>query len=98
MYKRNPQKICTELDYEYKAHFRRVPWTDIYDNEDDLIADLERIDVPSNRTPPSNTFKGYDYIYSFAQRVQRGIPLSDKQMEQAKRLALEIKKAISIQE
>lgn len=96
-YKRNPQNICMEIDYEFNSHFRRVPWEEVFESEDALISALEDIDVPDSKTPPYNTFKGYEYIYSFANRVQRGIPLSEAQLKQAKRLALEIYKAVQIQ-
>lgn len=38
-------------------------------------------------------FTGYEFIYSFAFYVQKGWNLSRAQLTQAKRLALEIKKA-----
>lgn len=41
----------------------------------------------------SVAYKGYEYIHSFAKRVQDGKELSDAQMRQAKRIASEIKKA-----
>lgn len=98
MYKRNASEICWQIDADFKAHFRNVPWTDVYKTEDELISALEDIEVPANKTAPSNTFKGYEYIYSFASRLQKGIPLTDGQLRQAKRLALEIYKAVAIQE
>lgn len=98
MYKRNASEICWKIDAEFNAHFRKVPWTDVYKTEDELISALEDIEVPANKTAPSNTFKGYEYIYSFASRLQNGVTLTDGQLRQAKRLALEIYKAVAIQE
>lgn len=43
-------------------------------------------------------YKGYEYIHSFAKQVQNGKTLSEKQIRQCKRLALEIKKAASIKD
>lgn len=97
-YKRMATDICLQVDYKFQAHFRKVPWTDVFKTEDDLTTFLKNVYVPETRTPPHNTFRGYEYIYSFADRLQKGIPLTDAQMRQAKRLALEIYKAIMIQE
>ena len=59
---------------------------------------LKAIYVPEDRVAPYLTFKGYEYIYSFASRVQCGGELSAKQMTQCKRLAAEIRKAEAIKD
>jgi len=89
------QMTCNriESDYFFKG---RVKWTDVFENEDQLIQALKSIYIPKSRTAPLYTFKGYAYIYSFAYYVQKGWTLSAKQITQCKRLALEIKKAAAI--
>lgn len=75
------------------AHNDKVVWSDIFASEDELVEALRSLYIPKNRTEFTSCFKGYEYIYSFAYYVQKGWTLSTAQMRQAKRLALEIKKA-----
>ena len=91
----NKPEIAIKIRSQYRG---QTKWTDIYSTEEELLADLERITVPSDRTAPTNTFRGYEYIYSFAFYLQKGWKLSEKQVKQAKRLALEIKIASAIEE
>lgn len=92
------QKICTELDAIRLRKANNVKWTELYTNESEIIADLKKVYIPKNRTAPAYTFRGYEYIYSFAYYVNKGWTLSANQMKQCKRLALEIKKAAAIGE
>lgn len=91
----NKSTIAVKIRGQYRG---QIKWTDIYPTEEALLADLERITIPSDRTAPVNTFRGYEYIYSFAFYLQKGWKLSEKQVKQAKRLALEIKIASAIEE
>ena len=100
---RQAQQTCTEIDAQHKAQVKKVKWTDVYSSEQAIIDALNTIYIPKSKTAPMYTFKGYEYIYSFADRVQKCWTLnekynalSEKQMKQAKRLALEIKKAAAI--
>lgn len=68
----------------------KVTWKDVYDTEQDIINDLLMIDYDEN---PRLFYSGYEYIHSFARRVQGGKELTPAQMRQAKRLAVEIRKA-----
>ena len=79
------------------ATVSKVKWTDVYSSESEIINDLLRIHIPRISEWCGITFyKGYEYIHSFAKQVQSGKVLSEKQLIQCKRLALEIKKAASI--
>ena len=92
--------IVSKLDTMNKGGIKKVKWTDIYSSEDEIIEDLKKVEIPVNEEPPfagmTPMFKGYQYIYSFSKRLQGGKELTPNQMKQAKRLALEIKKAASI--
>jgi len=92
--------IVSRLDAMTKGGIKKVKWTDIYSSEDEIIEDLKKVEIPVNEEPPfagmTPMFRGYQYIYSFSKRLQGGKELTPNQMKQAKRLALEIKKAASI--
>lgn len=90
------QIICNKINGKYYKAVGSVKWNEVFDNEEQIIDALRKVYIPKNRTAPQSTFKGYEYIYSFAYYVQHGWTLSDKQMQQCKRLALEIKKASAI--
>lgn len=94
------QTICNKIDAEYA--YRRlqggIKWTDVFSTEQEIVEALGKIYIPKSRTAPAYTFKGYELIYSYAYYVQRGWKLSDKQITQCKRLAVEIKKAAEIAE
>jgi len=95
---RKAQTICRKIDAQYERLGESVAWEDVYDSEQEMIDDLKKVYIPKNRVAPTLTFKGYEYIYSFAYYVQKGWTLSDKQLRQCKRLAKEIKKASAIVE
>jgi len=90
------QIICNKINGKYYRAVGSVKWDEVFDNEEQIIEALKKVYIPKSRTAPTSTFKGYEYIYSFAYYVQRGWTLSEKQMQQCKRLALEIKKASAI--
>lgn len=100
------QLICSEIEQKYAkpmnpvSHRKpNVPWTEVYETEEDLICALRKIYVPMDKsqTAPPSTFRGFAYIYSFARWVQEGkTTLLDGQLKKAKQLAVEIKKAESI--
>ena len=93
---RKAQTICNQIEAQYGVG--ETKWNDIYTSEQELINDLEYVYIPKDKTAPFGTFKGYEYIYSFAYYVRKGWKLSEKQIRQAKRLAKEIKKASMIAE
>lgn len=95
---RQAQTVCTKLDAQYGAQVKQVKWNDVFSSEEELVEALANVFIPKGRIAPIYTFRGYEYIYSFAYYVQKGWTLSEKQMKQAKRLALEIKKAAAIKE
>lgn len=72
-----------------KLHHRmldgRVKWNEIYDSEEELVAEL----LKSGDYQKRDT-KGYVYLESFKARVMSGTPLTEKQMVQLKRLAVEV--------
>lgn len=88
-------RACQELEYTLRDghQHKQVAWTDVYSSEEELLADLTKVYIPKGRGPMGHCFQGYEFIYSFAYYTQKGWALSAKQMTQAKRLALEIKKA-----
>ena len=92
------QDICTELDAITRGGVVSVKWSDVFPSEEALVEALRDIAIPSNRVAPRNTFRGYEYIFSFAKRLQDGKELTEAQLRQAKRMALEIKKANAISE
>ena len=84
---------AAETQYKQASNLDSVAWTDVYSTMEELIADLKKVYIPEGRTPMGRCFTGYEFIYSFAFYVQKGWQLSAKQFTQAKRLAVEIKKA-----
>lgn len=88
------QITCREIDA--RKGLKPVKWNNVFKNENEIVEALKQVYIPRNRTAPPFTFIGYAYIYSFAFYVQKGWELSKKQMEQCKRIAIEIKKAAAI--
>lgn len=84
---------AAEAQYKQAANLGSVAWNSVYSTEAELIDDLKKVYIPQGRGPMGHCFQGYAYIYAFAFYVQKGWQLSPKQMTQAKRLAVEIKKA-----
>lgn len=77
-----------------KINKGKVTWKDCYKAESEIIADLMTVKYDANiYVGVTPYYTGYNYIHSFAKRVQSGIELTEKQMKQAKRLAPEIRKA-----
>lgn len=95
---REAQMICNNIEFTYKKTINAVKWNEIYQSEIDIINDLKFIHIPSNKEMVAfhTLYKGYEYIHSFAKQVQSDKILSEKQIMQCKRLALEIKKAYEI--
>ena len=93
-------RICTEIEAMRRGGCKVVKWTDVFETEEAIIEALKRVEIPANGEPPfvgfSPLYKGYEYVHSFAKRVQAGSELTEKQMIMAKRIALEIRKAASI--
>lgn len=89
-------EACKKLEAQYKpAHsYKSVAWNEVYASEQELLDDLKKVYIPKSRGPLGHCFQGYEYIYAFAFYTKKGWELSPKQMTQAKRLALEIKKAV----
>ena len=92
------QKLCLQISEKYATHLESVNWESVFKTEEELINALKGVYIPKKRTAPPYTFIGYQFIYSFAYYVQQDWTLSEKQMKQAKRLAVEIKKANAISE
>ena len=92
------QRICREVEAQYGEGLKPVKWTAIYANEAELIAELAGVNVPANNVAPVYTYIGYEYVHSFAKRVQAGRELTEAQLRQAKRIAIQIHKAYLIRE
>lgn len=94
------RKIIMEIDFKYNSESKKIKWNDIYNSINEILEDLEHIHIPKKMPylGMSPLYKGYEYINSFAKQVQNGKTLSEKQITQCKRLALEIKKAYSIKD
>ena len=97
---RTAQIIVRKIDAEYRTSLNSVKWNDIYQFETEIVEDLKQIHIPAKEEiyTISKLYKGYEYIHSFAKQAQSGKTLSDKQIAQCKRLALEIKKAKAIKD
>lgn len=90
------QAALAEINARF--HNKQIHFTDVYASVDELIADLKAIRIPSRNEMVfvPRFYTGYQYVHSFAQRVQCGKELTEKQLVQAKRLAIQIKKAATI--
>lgn len=96
---RDAQVIVKKIDAKYNS-LDSVSWNTIYNSESEIMEDLKQIHIPDKNEPLAvyRLYKGYEYIHSFAKQIQNGKTLSEKQVRQCKRLALEIKKAASIKD
>lgn len=94
------QTIISKVEAKYNTALSSVKWDKIYSSEKEMIEELKQLYIPTDEEwyGISPLYKGYKYIHSFARQVQSGKTLTDKQIVQMKRLALEIKKAYSIRE
>lgn len=97
---RKAQVVTRKIDFEYQSQIKTVKWTEIYNSESEILEDLKVIHIPNKEESHRiyTLYKGYEFIHSFAKQVQNGKSLTEKQMIQCKRLALEIKKAASIKD
>jgi hypothetical protein len=97
---RRAQIIIRKVEGEYVKRIDSVKWNQIYSAEKEIVDDLKNVHIPDANDwyGIAALYKGYEYIHSFARQVQAGKELTEKQMRQCKRLALEIKKAASIKE
>lgn len=97
---RTAQVIIRKIDAEYRKNLSPVKWNDVYRLESEIAEDLKNIHIPTKEEwfGTNTLYKGYEYIHSFAKQVQSGKSLSEKQMVQCKRLALDIKKAAAIKD
>lgn len=95
---RKAQVIARKIDSKYRTNLNPVKWTTVYNSEAEIVEDLKKIHIPGKDEPLAvyRLYGGYEYIHSFARWVQNGKILTEKQMKQCKRLALEIKKAAAI--
>lgn len=96
---RKAQIISRNIENQYRNTFdKTVKWTEIYNSESAIVEDLKNIHIPENKdiTKILFLYSGYEYIHSFAKLAQSNKTLTDRQMIQCKRLALEIKKASAI--
>lgn len=75
------KEIVEKLNNQYSDS---IKWTDIYDNEEELVNDLLHTTI--RKTYP-NPAQGYEYLSSFQNRLKAGNSLTDKQMTMLKRLA-----------
>lgn len=97
---RNAQIAVRKIEAEFCKNFNSIKWNEIYQSEDEIVEDLKQIHIPKKEDlyKIGGLYKGYEYIHSFAKQVQSGKTLSDKQMTQCKKLAFEIKKAVTIKD
>lgn len=97
---RKAQTITRKIDFDYQYPVKKIKWTEIYKSKTEILEDLKEIHIPSNGEMLyiSRLYKGYEYIHSFARQIQSGKSLTEKQLTQCKRLALEIKKAYEIKD
>lgn len=95
---REAQTICNNIRDKFSHNINGTKWNDVFNSEDEIVDALKKVYIPKDRVAPCGTFTGYEYIYSFAFYVKKGWKLSEKQMRQCKRLAVEILKASMIGE
>lgn len=95
---RKAQVIVRKIDDKYRKNLDSVKWSTVYYSEAEIVEDLKKIRIPEKGELIAvyRLYAGYEYIHSFARWVQNGKTLTEKQMRQCKRLALEIKKAAAI--
>ena len=95
---RQAQIISRKVTNEYKKTINPIKWTDVYNSEAVMLEDLKNICIPEKQDLLyiGQLYTGYEFIHSFAKQLQNGKTLSEKQIIQCKRLALEIKKAVSV--
>jgi hypothetical protein len=69
-----------------------------YNSIDEMLYELKHVYVPKNNEEIQivGIYKGFNYIHGFAKQLRQGKNLSEKQITQCKKLAVEIKKAYLI--
>lgn len=78
---------------ETEAKFHGKKWNEIFHSEEELLQALKEIpQIDASHIP----YTGYVYINSFAKRVQEGKELTEKQITQAKRIAIQIRIAYEV--
>lgn len=96
------QKISYDVYQKYSNNIKQLKWTDVYNSEQEIINDLKEVYIPNKKEEAALVYipfyKGYEYIHSFAKQVQNGKTLTEKQIVQCKRMALNIKIAWSIRD
>ena len=67
-------------------------WNDYFDNEEELIQAMlnEKVKADDRKYPVRSLVKGYKYVAGFRAYYKKNGYLTDKQMTQLKRLAIEI--------
>lgn len=93
-------RIAGEVRARYGGGIRKVKWNEVFSTEEEIVEALKEMKIiEENDMPYTPIYTGYLYINSFSKRVKSGMSLTDKQMTQAKRLAVEIMvaKEISIE-
>ena len=73
-----------------RAGIKPLKWHEIYDSEQDLINDMLTVNVNVNEVPYHKLIRGYAYIEGFQKYYTKHGVLTDKQLTQLKRLAIEI--------
>lgn len=91
-------EMNTSFERTKRMKGKSVKWTEVFETETDIVEALKQIPYDVNMMYVSFpcTYRGYEYIHSFARTVQNGNSLSEAQMKQAKRIATQIKVAYEI--
>ena len=87
-----PLKEFQSKIYSSRAEMQSCKWDDIYDTEEELIKDLfsEKVLTDEDTHNMYKLCKGYEYIKGFRKYYKKNGTLTEKQMTQLKRLAVEI--------
>ena len=78
---------------------KKVKWTDFYKTETELLNVLKNANNDKIKSLVDKRYiKGYEYILSFKKQLDQQKELSDKQITQLKRLAIEVYKIEKLSE
>ena len=83
---KNTEMLIDRL-WKSKAGLKPIKWNEIFEDENELVETIKTMRIVDSGFNPTS---GYEYLKSFQKRLLKGIPLTDKQMVQAKRLASSI--------
>lgn len=84
-------RVAGEVRARYGGGLRKVRWNEVFSTEEELVEALKDMEIIEEKDMPyTPIYTGYLYINSFSKRVKSGKDLTEKQMTQAKRLAVEI--------